>query len=153
MVMVRFWAVFAVLLAVYPVRAQDVPETPGPQPMPPEMPQEMPQQMPRHLTQPRADGVMGNQEFLLQCRTNRSDVIFLMDPDVGLVENVSSFPKMTGALFVSDLEYVLVFTGQEVSVPVEFVISRYTGRLTAVADGTTVLFTGVCRKSRAKALF
>lgn len=93
------------------------------------------------------------QPFLLQCRTTNSDVVFLMDPDAGMAQNVSSFPKMTGALFVSESEYYLVFTGTEVPVPVEFVISRYTGRITAVADGAQVLFTGVCRKARVKTLF
>lgn len=134
-----------------------------PVPMPPAMPHAT---MPQHMMPAQPFGQMAPQmpqhmppsqdnpnEFLLQCRTTTSDVIFLMNPDLGLVENVSSFPKMTGALYTSETEYMLVFTGTEVPVPVEFVISRYTGRLTAVAEGTTVLFSGICRKGRARTLF
>lgn len=131
--------------------------TPVPTPAPiPVMPQYLPQpQIPQ--VQPQAQNIpeppADPEPFMMQCRTNRTEMIFMLNPEYGLVQNVSSFPRTTGVLYVSEMEYVLVFSSRDIDITLEFVINRYTGRLTAVANGERVVSTGNCRKVRARALF
>ncbi|OEJ66742.1 hypothetical protein [Magnetovibrio blakemorei] len=123
----------------------------------PVMPQYLPQPQVQPQVQPRAQIGPGPEvepePFMMQCRTNRTEMIFMLNPEYGLVQNVSSFPRTTGVLYVSEMEYVLVFSSRDIDVTLEFVINRYTGRLSAVANGERVVSTGNCRKVRARALF
>lgn len=123
----------------------------------PAMPQYLPQPQVQPHVQPQAQIGPGPEvepePFMMQCRTNRTEMIFMLNPEYGLVQNVSSFPRTTGVLYVSEMEYVLVFSSRDIDITLEFVINRYTGRLSAVANGERVVSTGNCRKVRARALF
>jgi len=149
----------AVLMVTIPAFADDVPQMPRDMPTPllPPAPQTLPQNVPQapQGTMPRtmqniSPAVRSDDQFMLDCRSNRSNIVFLIHPKLGLVENVSSFPQWTGALFESETEYILAFADPQ---GIEFVISRYTGRMTAVAEGLQVLTTGMCRKGMARTLF
>lgn len=131
-----------------------IPAMPQYLPQPQVQPQAQPQPQPQPQQSQRGPAPAADPEpFMMQCRTNRTEMIFMLNPEYGLVQNMTSFPRTTGVLYVSDIEYIAVFSNRDIDITLEFVINRYTGRLSTVANGERVVSTGVCRKVRARALF